>query len=111
MAQVSHRRRAAAAVLNPAEETLVRIAKVAELTEVPQPTLRAWERRYGIPKPHRSEGGYRLYSSEEVACVVAMRALCDQGTPASEAARLVRERREPVGGEPTPAVFAPPLAS
>lgn len=75
-------------------QPLVRIAQVSEQTGVPQPTLRAWERRYGIPKPHRSEGGYRLYSAEEVACVNEMRALCDRGTPVSEAARLVRQRAE-----------------
>ncbi len=100
MAQVSRRRRAAAKASHSVGGTLVRIAKVAELTGVPQSTLRAWERRYGIPKPHRSESGYRLYRSEEVACVIAMRELCEQGTPASEAARLVREREKVADATP-----------
>ena len=29
-------------------------------------TLRAWERRYGIPKPKRSLGGHRLYTRQDI---------------------------------------------
>ena len=29
-------------------------------------TLRAWERRYGMPNPARSEGGHRLYSQLDI---------------------------------------------
>ena len=29
-------------------------------------TLRAWERRYGLPKPHRTPGGHRLYSQRDI---------------------------------------------
>ncbi|MFK7801683.1 MAG: MerR family transcriptional regulator [Anaerolineae bacterium] len=29
-------------------------------------TLRAWERRYGLPNPHRTAGGHRLYSQRDV---------------------------------------------
>ena len=29
--------------------------------------LRAWERRYGIPTPERSQGGHRLYSEFDIA--------------------------------------------
>ena len=29
-------------------------------------TLRAWERRYGVLSPGRSEGGYRLYSERDI---------------------------------------------
>lgn len=72
------------------EGELVRIAVVSERTGVPQPTLRAWERRYGVPQPHRTESGYRLYSAKEVEVVSEMRRRCDEGLPASEAARLVR---------------------
>jgi MerR family transcriptional regulator, light-induced transcriptional regulator len=71
-----------------------RIAVVAELTGVPEPTLRAWERRYDIPSPTRTASGYRLYSEREVEQVRRMRALCDSGISAAEAAKVVaRERR------------------
>jgi MerR family transcriptional regulator, light-induced transcriptional regulator len=29
-------------------------------------TIRAWERRYGVPKPRRTSGGHRLYSQRDV---------------------------------------------
>ncbi len=29
-------------------------------------TLRAWERRYGLPKPQRTAGGHRLYSQRDI---------------------------------------------
>ena len=71
-----------------------RIAAVARLTGVPAPTLRAWERRYGIPQPARTASAYRLYSAADVALVRAMRALCDKGVAAADAARTVRESPE-----------------
>lgn len=70
-----------------------RIATVAELTGVPEPTLRAWERRYGIPTPERTASGYRLYGAEEVNQVREMRRLCDEGMAAAEAARLLLARK------------------
>ena len=35
---------------------------VSQETGVPADTFRAWERRYGVPRPQRTEGGHRLYS-------------------------------------------------
>lgn len=32
-------------------------------------TLRAWERRYGLPMPERTEGGHRLYSQYDVETI------------------------------------------
>ena len=32
-------------------------------------TLRAWERRYGLPQPERTSGGHRLYSQRDVDTV------------------------------------------
>ena len=32
-------------------------------------TLRAWERRYGLPQPIRSEGGQRLYSQRDIEII------------------------------------------
>ncbi len=67
-----------------------RIRVVAQLTGVPEPTLRAWERRYGIPTPERTASGYRLYGAEQVKQVQEMRRLCAEGMAAAEAARLLR---------------------
>jgi MerR family transcriptional regulator, light-induced transcriptional regulator len=82
----------------PAAAGPFRIHAVAEMTGIPEPTLRAWERRYGIPAPERTASGYRLYSLEEVEQVRAMRAACDGGMSAAEAARWVREQAAQGGG-------------
>jgi methanogenic corrinoid protein MtbC1 len=65
-------------------------------------TLRAWERRYGLLRPQRSSGGFRLYGASDEEMVTAMKALIDSGVSAAEAARLAaadasrgRGREEP----------------
>jgi DNA-binding transcriptional MerR regulator len=42
------------------------IGQVAELTGLSEPTLRAWERRFGFPTPIRGAGGQRRYSEAQV---------------------------------------------
>lgn len=52
--------------------------------------LRAWETRYGIPQPDRSEGNQRRYGPREVERVKAMLQLVEAGYRAGEAARVVK---------------------
>ncbi len=66
-----------------------RIQAAARLCGIPATTLRAWERRYGVPVPRRTAAAYRLYSAEDVALVQRMRALVDEGVAPAEAAQLV----------------------
>ncbi|MFT3927895.1 MAG: MerR family transcriptional regulator [Myxococcales bacterium] len=68
-----------------------RIHAVAELTGVPEATLRAWERRYSVPTPVRTASGYRLYSMDDVECVRRMRDLCAKGIAPVDASKMVRE--------------------
>ncbi|MCA9707660.1 MAG: MerR family transcriptional regulator [Myxococcales bacterium] len=76
-----------------------RINAVAEMTGIPAATLRAWERRYGVPEPRRTESSYRVYSDADVEIIRRVRELCDQGMAPSEAAKLVladlEQRRVP----------------
>jgi DNA-binding transcriptional MerR regulator len=51
--------------------------------------LRAWERRYGLLDPVRTDRGYRLYSDEDEARVRSMLALISDGIAPQQAARLV----------------------
>ena len=86
-----------------------RIHVVAKMTGVPEPTLRAWERRYGVPSPERTVSRYRLYGAREVEQVRRMRALADRGLSAAEAARAVRAEATVAGAPsaaPNPDVFA-----
>ncbi|MCJ7511363.1 MAG: MerR family transcriptional regulator [Anaerolineales bacterium] len=51
-------------------------------------TLRAWERRYGLPQPNRSGGGHRLYSQRDVETLKWLVARQQEGMSISRAADL-----------------------
>lgn len=46
--------------------TLYSIGEVAERCAINPVTLRAWQRRYGLFKPQRSEGGHRQFDDEDI---------------------------------------------
>lgn len=69
-----------------------RIQAVAQRTGVAAATLRAWERRYGIPTPVRTDTAYRTYSDSDVELVEEMCRLCNSGLSPAEAANLLKER-------------------
>jgi MerR family transcriptional regulator, light-induced transcriptional regulator len=70
---------------------LLRIGELSRRTGVGVDTLRAWERRYGVFEPARSEGGFRLYSAADEERARAMRGFIDRGLSAAQAATAVRE--------------------
>lgn len=78
------------------DDAVLRIGEVARRTGVAVSTLRAWERRYELLEPQRTEGGHRLYSDDDVQRVRRMQGLIDDGWPASAAAREVRSTPSPV---------------
>jgi len=79
----------------------LRIGELARRTGVATELLRAWERRYGLLAPERTEGGYRLYSDDDVRRVRRMRELLGTGLSAAEAARqAAAEPRAPAGAVP-----------
>ena len=43
----------------------LRIGEFARRVDVSPELLRAWERRYGLLHPTRTEGRFRLYTSED----------------------------------------------
>ena len=51
-------------------------------------TVRAWERRYGLPRPERSAGGHRLYSYYDIEIVKWLLARQDEGMRISQAVDL-----------------------
>jgi MerR family transcriptional regulator, light-induced transcriptional regulator len=52
--------------------------------------LRAWERRYAIVAPARTEGGYRVYDDHAIERLRAMRRLVDEGWAPRQAAAEIR---------------------
>ncbi|MEX1164151.1 MAG: MerR family transcriptional regulator [Nitriliruptor sp.] len=75
---------------------MLRIGEVSRRTGVAVPTLRAWERRYGLLTPDHTDGGHRLYSERDVDRVRAVQRLLEDGWNASAAAREVLRAPAPV---------------
>lgn len=86
------------------------IKRATELTGVPAATLRAWERRYALVDPERTEAGYRLYGEESLARIRDMATLLADGWSASTAAAEVNRRRDAAGTvAPPPSPAGPRL--
>jgi DNA-binding transcriptional MerR regulator len=69
------------------DPAVLRIGELARRVAVREDLLRAWERRYGLLKPVRSPGGFRLYSNADEQRVRRMQAHLARGLAAAEAAR------------------------
>lgn len=75
---------------------------VARETGVPPDTFRAWERRYGVPQPQRTQGGHRLYSERDIAVIRWLRDRTGEGMNISHAVMLLeRAPDEPVAAHTT----------
>ncbi len=70
------------------------IGRVAELVGIRPATLRAWERRYGFPRPARSAARYRLFSDVDLAWVRWVRDRIREGVLPRQAVWLALRRRE-----------------
>jgi methanogenic corrinoid protein MtbC1 len=66
----------------------LRIGELSRRSGVSPELLRAWEHRYGLLSPTRSDGGFRLYSAEDERRIAMMREHLERGVSAAEAARL-----------------------
>jgi DNA-binding transcriptional MerR regulator len=70
----------------------VPIASVSSSLDIPVPTIRSWERRYGFPAPARTGGRHRRYTEREIDQLRELRDLITRGHSAKEAvARLTAE--------------------
>jgi DNA-binding transcriptional MerR regulator len=58
-------------------------------------TLRAWERRYNLPKPQRSSGGHRLYSRQDIEMLKWLVARQSEGLSISHAIEMWKTQHEP----------------
>ena len=57
------------------------IGDVAERCGINPVTLRAWQRRYGLVKPQRSEGGHRLFDEEDIQRIEEIKRWISNGVP------------------------------
>jgi DNA-binding transcriptional MerR regulator len=61
------------------------------MLDIPTSTLRAWEERYAVITPQRSEGSQRLYSRAQVEQLRFIKARLDSGASAADAHRLLSQ--------------------
>jgi len=92
-------------------EGVYRIHVAAEQAGVSTQLVRAWERRYGLLEPTRTQSGYRLYSDEDVAVLRGAKTLVDQGRSISEVARLSRAELKRIGSAGRATRSLPPTPS
>ncbi|UZE24661.1 MerR family transcriptional regulator [Pseudomonas sp. B21-056] len=70
-------------------EDLFPIREVSRLTGVNPVTLRAWERRYGLIQPTRTESGHRLYSLGDIEKVRSILAWIERGVAVSKISKIL----------------------
>jgi DNA-binding transcriptional MerR regulator len=70
-------------------EDLFPIREVARVTGVNPVTLRAWERRYGLIQPTRTESGHRLYSLSDIEKVRSILAWIERGVAVSKVGKIL----------------------
>lgn len=73
---------------DPGQE-LFPIREVSRLTGINPVTLRAWERRYGLVQPIRTESGHRLYSRANIDEVRQILGWIERGVPVSKVERIL----------------------
>ncbi|MEJ2757853.1 MAG: MerR family transcriptional regulator [Anaerolineales bacterium] len=67
---------------------------VVRETGIKADTLRAWERRYGLPNPVRTEGGHRLYSTRDIEMIRWFMARQEEGMRISQVVQMWKDLSE-----------------
>lgn len=76
------------------QDELYPIREVVRLTGVNPVTLRAWERRYGLIRPTRTDSGHRLYSQAEIEAVRSILAWIERGVAVSKVGKLLERNAQ-----------------
>lgn len=71
------------------QKELFPIREVARITGINPVTLRAWERRYGLIQPTRTDSGHRLYSQEHIDAVRSILSWIERGVPVSKVGQIL----------------------
>jgi len=82
------------------DQAVYSIGAVARMLDIPTSTLRAWEDRYSVITPVRSEGSQRLYSRTQVEQLRFIKSQLESGASAADAHRLLSQE---IAGEDVPA--------
>lgn len=86
----------ALALLALIEEEMVylTIGEVAEKCGIHPVTLRAWQRRYGLLSPKRTEGGHRQFDEHDLSRIEEIKRLIDSGIAVSRVRELIDDRND-----------------
>ncbi len=89
----------------PIAAPMLTVASVARRLGVAPPTLRTWDRRYGLGPSAHTAGAHRRYGPQDLARLVVMRRLTLDGVPPAVAAQLALQDHHGVvtPEQPTPA--------
>jgi DNA-binding transcriptional MerR regulator len=69
-------------------EPTYNLKAVVKETGIKPDTLRAWERRYGLPQPDRTEGGHRIFTKRDIETLKWLSARQEEGLSISRAVDL-----------------------
>lgn len=98
---------------NPDDTPTFNLKAVVQETGLKPDTLRAWERRYGLPSPGRTTGKHRLYSQRDIEILKWLNTRQDEGMTISRAVDLWRklesDGEDPLASGGDLADFAPPM--
>lgn len=90
---------------------LYNLKAVVQETGIKADTLRAWERRYGIPTPRRTSSGHRLYSESDIELLHWLFARQKEGLSISRAVdlwnRMTEDGAHPIVEPPAATSLAP----
>lgn len=70
------------------------IKAVAHMAGITEPTLRAWEKRYSILTPKRTESGHRRYTRRDIYRVMWLKNRLEEGMSISQASTLLQTQPE-----------------
>jgi DNA-binding transcriptional MerR regulator len=84
------------------EQEYYAIKEVSDITGVNSVTLRAWQRRYGLLNPKRTEKGHRLYSEQDIEKIRLILSWLDKGVAIGKVRPLIEgvQDAEPESEQP-----------
>lgn len=81
------------------KESLYPIREISRMTGVTPITLRAWERRYGLIEPIRTDSGHRLYTQMHIDYIKKAVELTKTGVPISKVKGLIEASNDEMADE------------
>lgn len=70
------------------------IQQVSDVTGLSKQVIRKWEERYSLIQPERMDNGYRIYQDQDIATLLRVKRLSDEGYTIKQAAILIEKERE-----------------